>query len=173
MSIAKTKLNTIKAILLDVDGVLTNGMVTILPDGEQIRQMNIKDGYALQHAVKKGYHIAIISGGTSESVRMRLNGLGIQEVHLGCRNKLNVFEKLIEQYGLKTEEILYMGDDIPDYEIMQKAGFSACPKDAATEIKELADYISPKDGGMGCVRDVLEQLMRLQDKWFDEDSIEW
>jgi 3-deoxy-D-manno-octulosonate 8-phosphate phosphatase (KDO 8-P phosphatase) len=148
-------------------------MVITLPDGDQVRRMNIKDGYALQHAVKKGYHISIISGGTSESVRKRLNGLGIKEVNLSCKNKIEVFEKLQEKYDLKAEEILYMGDDIPDYKVMQKVGFAACPKDAAEEIKSISHYISPKKGGEGCVRDLIEQLLKLQGKWFDEDSHEW
>lgn len=173
MSSLKAKLQNISAFMLDVDGVLSDGMVLTLPDGEQVRRMNIKDGYALQHAIKKGYHISIISGGTSESVRKRLNTLGITEVNLGCKNKIAVFEKLKEQFSLRTEQILYMGDDIPDYQVMQKVGFAACPKDAAAEIKEISDYISPKKGGEGCVRDVLEQVLRLQGNWFDEDSFEW
>jgi len=159
--------------MLDVDGVLTDGMVTTLPNGDQIRQMNIKDGYALQHAVKKGYHLEIISGGNSDSVRIRLNSLGIKNVHLGCKNKLKVFEQLLQNNRLIAEEVLYMGDDLPDYEILQEVGFSCCPKDAAKEIKAIVDYISPKKGGEGCVRDVLEQLMQLQEKWFDKRSREW
>lgn len=173
MSNLKEKLRPIVAFMLDVDGVLTDGMVITLPDGDQVRRMNIKDGYALQHAVKKGYHISIISGGTSESVRKRLNGLGIQEVNLACKNKIEVFEQLKAKFNLKTEQILYMGDDIPDYKVMQQVGFAACPNDAATEIKSVAHYISPKKGGEGCVRDVLEQVLKLQGKWFDEDSFEW
>lgn len=173
MANLKARLKPISAFMLDVDGVLTDGMVITLPDGDQVRRMNIKDGYALQHAVKKGYHISIISGGTSESVRKRLNGLGITEVNLGCKNKIEIFEKLQKRFGLKKEEILYMGDDIPDFKVMQKVGFAACPKDAADEIKSIADYISPKKGGEGCVRDLIEQVLRLQGKWFDEDSFEW
>jgi len=173
MSNIKAKLRPITAFMLDVDGVLTDGMVITLPDGEQVRRMNIKDGYALQHAVKKGYHISIISGGTSESVRKRLNTLGITEVNLACKNKVEVFEKLKEKFGLKKEEILYMGDDIPDYKVMQKVGFAACPNDAAEEIKSISDYISSKKGGEGCVRDLIEQVLKLQGKWFDDDSFEW
>lgn len=173
MANLKAKLRNISAIMLDVDGVLTDGMVITLPDGDQVRRMNIKDGYALQHAVKKGYHISIISGGTSESVRLRLNGLGIKEVNLACKNKMEVFENLKTKFNLESENILYMGDDIPDYKVMQKVGFAACPNDAADEIKSISHYISPKKGGEGCVRDLLEQIMRLQGKWFDEDSFEW
>ncbi|MDA9312541.1 HAD-IIIA family hydrolase [Vicingaceae bacterium] len=173
MSNIKAKLRPIAAFILDVDGVLTDGMVITLPDGEQARRMNIKDGYALQHAVKKGYHISIISGGTSESVRKRLNTLGITEVNLACKNKVEVFEKLKEKFGLTKEQILYMGDDIPDYKVMQRVGFAACPNDAAEEIKSISDYISSKKGGEGCVRDLIEQVLKLQGKWFDEDSFEW
>lgn len=173
MSNIKAKLRPIAAFILDVDGVLTDGMVITLPDGEQVRRMNIKDGYALQHAVKKGYHISIISGGTSESVRKRLNTLGITEVNLACKNKVEVFEKLKEKFGLTKEQILYMGDDIPDYKVMQRVGFAACPNDAAEEIKSISDYISSKKGGEGCVRDLIEQVLKLQGKWFDEDSFEW
>ncbi|MEQ8908724.1 MAG: HAD-IIIA family hydrolase [Vicingaceae bacterium] len=173
MSNLKAKLRPISAIMLDVDGVLTDGMVITLPDGDQVRRMNIKDGYALQHAVKKGYHISIISGGTSESVRKRLNGLGIEEVNLGCKNKVKVFEELKTKFNLKTEEILYMGDDIPDYRVMQQVGFAACPKDAAEEIKSISHYISPKKGGEGAVRDLIEQVLKLQGKWFDDEAHEW
>ena len=173
MSNLKAKLKPIAAFILDVDGVLTDGKVITMPDGDQLRSMNIKDGYALQHAVKKGYHISIISGGTSESVRLRLNGLGIEEVNLGCKNKIAVFEELKNRFDLDKDQILYMGDDIPDYKVMQQVGFAACPKDAADEIKHISDYISPKKGGEGCVRDLIEQVLRLHGKWFDEDSFEW
>lgn len=173
MSNLKAKLKNISAFMLDVDGVLTDGMVITLPDGDQVRRMNIKDGYALQHAVKQGYHISIISGGTSESVRLRLNTLGIEEVNLGCKNKIEVFEKLKNKFNLEKENILYMGDDIPDYKVMQEVGFAACPNDAADEIKSVSDYISPKKGGQGCVRDLIEQVLRLQGKWFNDDAFEW
>lgn len=169
----KAKLRKINAFIFDVDGVLTDGRVITMPDGDQLRSMNIKDGYALQHAVKKGYHISIISGGKSESVRLRLKSLGIEEVNLACKNKVEVFEKLKADFKLKDEEILYMGDDIPDYRLMKMVGFAACPKDAAAEIKDICHYISPKNGGEGCVRELIEQVMKLHDNWFDEDSHEW
>ncbi len=168
-----SKLNDIKAFMLDVDGVLTDGMVLTLPDGDQVRRMNIKDGYALQHAVKKGYTICIISGGTSESVRLRLEGLGIKDVHLGCKNKIKVFEQLKQQHGLENNEVLYMGDDIPDYKIMQQVGVAACPANAAEEIKGISHFISSKNGGEGCVRELLEKVMKLHSKWFDKDGFEW
>lgn len=173
MDNVQAKLRKVTTFLFDVDGVLTDGSVITLPDGDQVRRMNIKDGYALQHAVKKGYHIVIISGGTSESVRMRLNGLGIQDVYLGSKNKIKVFEEVQKKYHLKLEEILYMGDDIPDYKLMSMVGFAACPKDAANEIKAISQYISPYKGGEGCVRELIEQVLKLRGHWFDEDGHEW
>lgn len=161
----KAKLKNISAFILDIDGVLTNGMVLTLENGEQLRQMNIKDGFAIQYAIKQEYVFAIISGGKSESVRKRLNGLGIQEVHLACKNKMEVFNSILEKYNLKKEEVLYMGDDIPDYEILKQVGFAACPSNAASEIKEASHYVSSKNGGEGCVRDLIEQVLRLQGKW--------
>lgn len=169
----QAKLQKISTFIFDVDGVLTDGSVITLPDGDQVRRMNIKDGYALQHAVKKGYHIIIISGGTSESVRMRLNGLGITDVYLASKNKISVYEEVKKKYDLKEEEILYMGDDIPDYHLMKKVHFAACPKDAAHEIKDICQYISPFKGGEGCVREMIEHVLKLKGHWFDEDSHEW
>jgi|SRR5690554_1003906 len=169
----QSELEKITTFIFDVDGVLTDGQVITMPDGDQLRSMNIKDGYALQYAVKKGYHISIISGGESESVRLRLNGLGIKNVNLACKNKVNIFEQLLIKYNLKAENVLYMGDDIPDYKVMQKVGFAACPSDAATEIKSISHYISPINGGKGCVREIIEKVLRLQNKWFDEDSHDW
>jgi 3-deoxy-D-manno-octulosonate 8-phosphate phosphatase (KDO 8-P phosphatase) len=169
----KTKLTRVKAIVLDVDGVLTDGSVTLMPDGEQVRVMNIKDGYALQLAVKKGYKVAIISGGRSEMVRKRLNGLGITDVYLGAHTKIDVYKELLEIYSLTDDEILYMGDDIPDYEVMKRVGVPTCPNDAAQEIKDICLYVSYNKGGKGAVRDVIEQVMKVQNKWFDDDGFVW
>lgn len=169
----KALLQPISTFIFDVDGVLSDGSVWTHPDGAQIRRMNIKDGYAIQHAVKKGYNIIIISGGSSESVRKRLSTLGVKEINLGANSKLEVYQKMVEKYQLSPDEVLYMGDDIPDYPVMQKVGFAACPKDAAHEVKSIAHYISPKLGGEGCARDVIEQVLTLHKKWFDEDSFEW
>ncbi len=169
----QAKLKDITTFIFDVDGVLTDGSVITLPDGDQVRRMNIKDGYALQHAVKKGYHIIIISGGTSESVRLRLNGLGITDVYLGAKNKVAIYEEVSKKYDLDFNQILYMGDDIPDYQLMKKAGFAACPKDAAAEIKSICHYISPYKGGEGCVRELIEHVLKLKGHWFDQDSHEW
>lgn len=166
MSNIKQQFAKINTFMLDVDGVLTDSMVLTLPDGDQIRRMNIKDGYAMKCAIRNGFHISVISGGSSESVRKRLNGLGIEEVHLSSKNKLEVFENLLKKYKLTAENILYMGDDIPDYKVMSKVGIAACPKDAAPEIKNIAHFISSYNGGQGAVREVIEQVMKVQDKWF-------
>src|ERR1035437_5107444 len=134
METFKSKLTRIKAFIFDVDGVLTDGSLTLMPDGEQVRIMNIKDGYALQLAVKKGYKIAIISGGKSEMVRKRLNGLGIIDIYLGCNTKIDTYKEFIETYSIHPTEVLYMGDDIPDYEVMKQIGVPTCPADSAAEI---------------------------------------
>lgn len=161
----KTKLKSVKAFIFDVDGVLTDGSVTCMPDGEQVRIMNIKDGYAMELAAKLGYKIAIISGGKFEIVRKRLNGLGITDVYLGCSDKLNKFKELIEIYKINPSEVLYMGDDIPDYEVMKQVGVPTCPNDSSQEIKNICIYISHQKGGKGAVRDVIEQVLKVQDKW--------
>lgn len=161
-------LRKIKAIVFDVDGVLSAETITLHPSGEPMRTVNIKDGYALQLAVKMGLHIAIITGGKVEAVRLRYEGLGIPDVHLGCAVKIKTYEDFLAKYGLTDEEILYMGDDIPDYEIMKRCGCPCCPKDAAPEIQAISTYISPRDGGYGCGRDVVEQVLRAQEKWMSD-----
>lgn len=161
----KQKLQGISCFIFDVDGVLTDGSLILLPDGHQVRTMNIRDGYAMQHAVKNGYKVIIISGGKSEAVKSRLNGLGITDVYLDTANKNAVLDEVIKKYNLAVENMLYMGDDIPDLEPMQRCSIAACPSDAATEIREVCMYISDKNGGGGCVRDVIEQTMRLHGKW--------
>lgn len=161
----KTKLTSVKAFIFDVDGVLTDNIVTLMPDGEQIRSMNVKDGYAMQLAIKKGFKIAIISGGKSEMVRKRLNGLGVMDVYLGANNKIDQYNEYILTYDINPEEILYMGDDVPDYEVMKRIGVPTCPNDAVQEIKGISIYVSDKKGGDGCVRDVIEQVLKVQGKW--------
>ncbi len=173
MSNYKTLLAEINTFIFDVDGVMTNGIVSLTEDGNLLRTMNVKDGYALQLAVKKGYRIIIISGGRSEAVRQRFEGLGISEVYLGIGNKLEVFHKIVAKDNLKMKNILYMGDDIPDYQIMKEVGVATCPADAAEEIKHISHYVSPVPGGKGCARDVLEQVMKIQNSWFDEDGFHW
>lgn len=167
-------LTKIKALAFDVDGVLSAETITLHPNGEPQRSVNIKDGYALQYAIKRGLNIAIITGGRTESVRRRYVDLGIQNVFMGCAVKIEQYDLWKEESGLKDEEILYMGDDIPDYEVMHLCGLPCCPADAAPEIKELSLYISPVRGGYGCVRDVVEQVMRGQGRWMQHsDAFGW
>ncbi|MFN7012720.1 MAG: KdsC family phosphatase [Bacteroidia bacterium] len=160
------KLHFINTFIFDVDGVLTDGSVILMPDGDYVRTMNIKDGYAMQAAVKAGYRLAVISAGKmSEGVKKRLVNLGIQDIYLGVSDKKDAYETILYSYHLKTENIAYMGDDLPDYEVMHSAGFAACPADAAPEILSIAHYVSPYNGGKGCVRDLIEKVMRLHGKW--------
>lgn len=161
----KEKLPGVKTLLFDVDGVLTNGQVFLLENGEFLRNMNSKDGYALQLAVRKGYRIAMITGGSSQIVKKALHGLGIQDVFLSQHDKLQCYKDYINEHDLKEEEILYMGDDLPDYEVMKRVGVATCPNDSAVEIKEICLYISGRKGGEGCVRDVVEQVLRSQGNW--------
>ncbi|SEB52710.1 3-deoxy-D-manno-octulosonate 8-phosphate phosphatase (KDO 8-P phosphatase) [Tenacibaculum sp. MAR_2009_124] len=163
----KEVLPQIDTLIFDVDGVLTNGMITIMPDGQLIRNMNIKDGFALKAAVNSGYRVCIISGGTNEGVRTRLANLGIKDIYLGAHNKTDQYHELVEKYNLNHENVLYMGDDLPDYPVMKLVGMPCSPNDGAREIKSVSKYISDKKGGEGCVRDVIEQVMRVQKKWDD------
>lgn len=161
----------IRTFVFDVDGVLTDGTVQLLPGGELSRKMSIRDGYALQLAVKKGYRIAIISGGRSESVVTRLNGLGITDVFTGVGDKVERLESYALEHDLKWDEVLFMGDDIPDYRAMQLVGLAACPADAAPEIKSISRYISPVAGGAGCARDVIEKVLKLNGDWQLDEGI--
>ncbi len=172
MNSYKEKLAAITTFIFDVDGVLTNGDVILFED-KVVRSLNSRDGYAMQYAAKMGYQIFIITGGTSEEVRTRLLNLGATEVRLGSSNKLSVYDSLKAAYGFRNEQVLYMGDDIPDYHVMRLVGVSTCPQDASVEIKDVADYQSPYNGGRHCVRDVIEQTLRVQGKWFNEEAFEW
>jgi 3-deoxy-D-manno-octulosonate 8-phosphate phosphatase (KDO 8-P phosphatase) len=169
----KEGLRTVKAFVFDVDGVLSSPQVWLHPSGDLMRTMNTKDGYALQYAVKRGYPIGIITGGNTESVALRFRGLGITDIYLGSSYKLDDFEDFLFKYDLKPEDILYMGDDLPDYEVMTKVGIPCCPSDAVEEIKSVAHYISPLAGGKGCARDVIEQVLRLHGRWMDGESFSW
>jgi 3-deoxy-D-manno-octulosonate 8-phosphate phosphatase (KDO 8-P phosphatase) len=161
----KDRLRKVNTFFFDVDGVLTNGMLLVMPDGEFLRSMNIKDGYAMQLAIKKGYRIAIISGGHSKGVPIRLKRLGVQEVHMGVTDKTEIYNMLIQKYNIGADDILYMGDDLPDLPLLKLCGVPCCPNDAVNEIKAISVYVSPNLGGEGCVRDVIEQVMRLHGKW--------
>lgn len=162
------KLKHIKAILLDVDGVLTNGMLLLTESGEQLRQFNIKDGYALQLAVKRGLKVAALSGARSKGVEHRLKGLGITDVFLGLETKIDVYNTYLSQNQLSPEQVLFVGDDMPDLQVMKLAGIAVCPADAIEEIKAISHYISPKNGGEGCVRDIIEKVLKIQNLWHDQ-----
>jgi len=168
----KEKLKDIKVFMFDVDGVLTDGLVYLMKD-ELVRSLNAKDGYALQYASKMDYKIFIITGGHSTEVKERLLGLGVTEVHLGTSYKLSKYQELQEKYGFYNEQVLYMGDDVPDIPVMNLIGVSTCPQDAAIDIKSIVDYQSPLDGGKGCVRDVIEQTLRVQGNWMSNKAFEW
>ena len=161
----KENLKNIKAFIFDVDGVLTDGKLLISETGELLRSMNVKDGFAMKFAIDNGFKIGIISGGTNEAVRKRLSDLGIEEIHLKSHNKIVPFNDFKDKYGLHAENILVMGDDIPDIPIIKAAGIGCCPQDAVQEVKNSSDYISQKSGGMGAVRDIIEQVMKIHKKW--------
>jgi 3-deoxy-D-manno-octulosonate 8-phosphate phosphatase (KDO 8-P phosphatase) len=155
----------INTFVFDVDGVLTDGTVLLLENGLQARQMHIKDGLALQMAIKNGYRVFVISGGSSEPVIRRLQYLGVEEIHLGLKDKLKFLEGLQEQYQVDWNKILYMGDDLPDLPVLEKVGLPCCPQDAAPEVKAVSKYISGVEGGKGCVRDVIEKVLKLNGHW--------
>lgn len=169
----KQLLKNITTLVFDVDGVLTDGTVLLFEQGDFIRTMNVRDGFALQLAVKKGYRVAIISGGTSQAVAKRFEYLGVQDIFLSVSNKLPILKEYMQKYKISKEEVLYMGDDIPDIEMMNYVGLPTCPVDAANEIKDLSLYISSYKGGAGCARDVIEQVMKAQSKWIDNGDYHW
>lgn len=158
-------LSKIRAIIFDVDGVLSAETITLHPNGEPMRTVNIKDGYAIQLAMKLGLRIVILTGGTTESVRMRYERLGVEDVYMGCAVKLKTYDEFLAKYGLQDEEVMYMGDDVPDYEIMRRVGCPVCPSDACPDIRAISIYVSHQRGGYGCGRDVIEQVLRAQGKW--------
>ncbi|MFM1969867.1 MAG: hypothetical protein RL152_1244 [Bacteroidota bacterium] len=161
------KFSRIKLLAFDLDGVLTDGKLLIMPDGEWIRQMDIKDGYALQHAVKSGLHIAVITGSSSAAVGKRLQKLGIQDYFENTSSKSTVLTSLSQKFNMQPEEVMFMGDDIPDLDAYKVAGCKVCPADAVQEVLAAADYISPLKGGHGCVRDVIEKVMKTRDLWLN------
>ena len=161
----KEKLKEIKCFVFDVDGVLTNGMLHVTNDGKLLRAMNIKDGYALQLAVKKGYRVVIISGGKDEGVVIRLKNLGISDIYVCIGNKLQQLFSVMQEHHLTSAQLLYMGDDMPDAEAMKNCAIASCPYDAAPQIRDICHYISPIKGGEGCARDVIEQVLTLNNDW--------
>lgn len=161
----KEDLHKITTFIFDVDGVLTDGKLYITTDGELERSMNVKDGYAMKTAIDAGYNICIISGGKNEGVRKRLANLGVKDIYLGIGQKTEILDGYIKKYDLEPEQIVYMGDDIPDWPVMKLAGMPCCPQDAVPEIKAISRYISHKNGGEGAVRDIIEQVMKIHGKW--------
>ena len=167
-------LQKIRAIIFDLDGVLSTETISLAEDGTPLRTVNIKDGYAIQLAMKMGLRIAIITGCKIESVRKRYEGLGMEDIYLGAAVKIKTYEEFLTKYGIKDEEVMFMGDDVPDMEILRRVGCPVCPKDACHEVKKLCRYISDKKGGYGCGRDVIEQTLKAQDKWLQgERAFGW
>lgn len=159
------KFKAVKAFVFDVDGVFTDNKVQVTENGDQLRSMSIRDGLGVKLTLTKGFPICIITGGRSQGVIKRLSGLGIEHIYSGVEDKWPIFQQFLRHFNLKANEICYMGDDLPDLQILQKVGLSACPADAIPEIRNLVDYCSPIVGGSGCVRDVLEKVLKTQDKW--------
>ena len=167
-------LSKIKAIIFDLDGVLSSSTIPLGIDGTPMRTVNIKDGYAIQLAMKMGLRIAIISGCRIEAVRHRYEGLGMQDIYLGAAVKIKVYDEFLAKYGLHDDEVMFMGDDIPDLEVMRRVGCAVCPQDACQEVKAVSCYVSQQQGGQGCGRDVIEQTLRAQGKWLkDERAFGW
>lgn len=165
----KIQLREITTFIFDVDGVMTDGSVQLIGD-DMVRTMSTRDGLSIVMAIKEGFNVCVISGGNSENVRKRLEYLGVQDVYLAVGTKMEVYNRYIAEKGITPNQVLYMGDDLPDYHVMNRSGIGACPFDAAEEIKATADYVSPKLGGKGAVRDVIEQAMKVQGKWFDPNA---
>lgn len=163
-------LKQIKAVVFDVDGVLSAETITLAADGEPLRTVNIKDGYAIQLAVKMGLRMVILTGGKTEAVRLRYQRLGVEDIYMGCAVKVKTYEEFLRKYGLTDADVMYMGDDIPDIEIMRRVGCPVCPQDACADVKDISLYVSPYKGGYGCGRDVIEQVLRAQGKWLSNEK---
>lgn len=166
----KKLLANVKAFVFDVDGVLSANSIPLHPNGEPMRMVNIKDGYAMQYAIKQGFHVAIITGGNTNAVRLRFERLGVKDIYMASGEKTIDLEDFMKKHSLSPGEVLYMGDDIPDYHVMRQVGVPVCPADAAPEIKSVAVYISPLQGGEGCARDVMEQTLKIQGKWMNDQT---
>jgi 3-deoxy-D-manno-octulosonate 8-phosphate phosphatase (KDO 8-P phosphatase) len=169
----KEELRGVKAFVFDIDGVLSTQTITLSLWGQPLRTVNLRDGYAIQLAVKKGYHVGVISGANSKEYIKRLKTLGVSDIFLNSRTKKESMKELAARWNVDLKSVLYMGDDIPDYEVMKMVGLPACPADADSEIKQIAVYISDKKGGEGCVRDVIEQALRLHKNWMDHEAFSW
>lgn len=173
MKINKERLQAVKAFVFDIDGVLTNNMVLLASDGQVLRQMNSKDGFALQYASRKGYKIAFITGGNNQVVKERLQELCNAEVYLLSKHKWPVMQEYLSKHGLSASEIAYMGDDLPDYEVLQQAGIAACPADAVPEIREICTFVSSFRAGETCVRELIETVLKERGDWFHKEDLYW
>ncbi|MGJ1419244.1 KdsC family phosphatase [Sphingobacterium spiritivorum] len=165
------ELARLKAIVIDVDGVLTDGTVQVDEHGEQLRTFNVKDGYAMHLAMSKGLQIIVISGGRNAGVQRRLEGLGIQEIHLGVADKLTLLQDITQRFRIELPDVMFIGDDMPDHKCMKAVGVAACPADAVEEIKQISHYVSGLGGGKGVVRELIEKTLKLQDKWYDDMNV--
>jgi len=173
MAFFKEELTKVKAFVFDIDGVLSAATQVLSPEGETVRTSNLKDGFALVYAIRTGYPVCVITGGKTIEVIKRCEKIGIKDLYAGSLRKLPSLYDFMGKYNLKAEEVMYMGDDLPDYPAMKVVGVPVCPKDASPEIKAISHYISDKNGGEGCVRDVLEQVLRTQGKWIDCEKMNW
>ena len=169
----KEKLLKITTFIFDFDGVLSDGKILILPDGDQLRSTNAKDGYAIQYALRKGYNVAIISGGYSETMRLRYKSFPNIDIYLKVPDKVAKLEEYMAEKSLTSEQLLIMGDDIPDIKMMKMAALKCAPADAAEEVKAISDYVSFQNGGNGAVRDVIEQTLKMQNRWLEDDACLW
>lgn len=166
----KELLNDITTFVFDVDGVFTDGSILVTTKGEMLRRMNVKDGYALKTALQKGYNVCIITGGTNEGVKERLKGLGVTDIYLGAHHKQDPLEEYLDIYNIDSKNVVYMGDDLPDIPPMRMVGLAAAPQNAVAEVKAISDYVSHKNGGQGCVRDIIEQVLKVRGDWNDNFS---
>jgi 3-deoxy-D-manno-octulosonate 8-phosphate phosphatase (KDO 8-P phosphatase) len=169
----KEELQNVRAFVFDIDGVLSTQTIQLSVWGVPLRTVNLRDGYALQLAVKKGYHVGVISGANTKEYIKRLKTLGVTDIYLSSKAKKESLRELVSKWGVDIKNVLYMGDDIPDFEVMKMVGLPACPADADSEIKQIAVYISDKNGGEGCVRDVIEQALRLHNNWMNHEAFSW
>ncbi len=170
MAFFKEELNKVKAFVFDVDGVLSTADILLTAEGGMLRNANTKDGYAIQYAIKKGYPAAIITGGRDKGVEKRYAYLGVKDIYMNSKDKSADLKDFMNKYNIDAGNIMYMGDDLPDYFAMQQVGVPVCPADAVPQIKEISSYISDIKGGCGCVRDVIEQVLRVQNNWFVGDT---
>ena len=162
-------LSKIKAVIFDVDGVLSSETIPLHPDGEPMRTVNIKDGYSIHLAQKMGLRIAIMTGGNTDAIRLRYERLGVEDIFMKCAVKVKTYEAFKERYGYADDELIFMGDDIPDLQVMRRCGCPCCPADACAEVKQASVYVSGRAGGHGCARDVIEQVLKVQGKWLSDD----